>query len=183
MAGGALMPSGSPEWPEARTLRLRALWDEGKSISAIGEELGVTRNSVIGKKNRLVAAGYPLAPRHDPIIRDGVAKRPYQRKPYLRPKQLPLAPLASLVTVVAETRIPTPAPALALTHVVVKPRPRETPLPVRALGRCQFLNGTRPLSFCDKPCVRNQRGLPSAYCAHHYALCCIRVRDRREEAA
>ncbi len=170
------MPAGQPtEWPEARTLRLRELWDEGMPITAIGVELGVTRNSVIGKKNRL-----HLESRPDPIIRDGVAKRPYQRKPYLRPKPLPLAPLAS---VVAETRIPTPVPALALTHVVVKARPRETPLPVRALGRCQFLNGTRPLSFCDKPCVRNQRGLPSAYCAHHYALCCIRVRDRREEAA
>ncbi len=175
------MPSGSPEWPEARTLRLRALWDEGMPVSEIGRQLGVTLNAVVGKSHRL-----HLTPRASPIQPAGSGRKPYKRTPHLkppRPPPLPLAPLASVVAVaalVAETRMPE-APVVARTKVL--PISPETPLPVRALGRCQFLNGTRPLSFCDKPCVLNQRGLPSAYCGHHHARCCIRVRDRREDAA
>ncbi len=159
------MPSGSPEWPEARTLRLRALWDEGMPVSEIGRQLGVTLNAVVGKSHRL-----HLTPRASPIQPAGSGRKPYKRTPHLkppRPPPMPLPPLASVVAVaalVAETVVP-------------------TALPVRVLGSCQWLNGTRPLSFCDKPCVLNQRGLPSAYCGHHHARCFIRVRDRREDAA
>ncbi len=173
------MPSGSPEWPEARTLRLRELWDDGVSVTAIGVELGVTRNSVIGKKNRLVAAGYPLAPRHDPIIRDGVAKRPYQRAPHLRPPKpqpLPLPPLASLVALVAETRIPTPTPAPVVVVEMVQPEPKAAPAPRHpARGECQFISGdTRgKWRFCGEPCVMDARGLPSSWCAKHFRLACV----------
>lgn len=40
-------------WNEARVKRLKELWEAGLSASLIGDELGVTRNSVIGKAWRL----------------------------------------------------------------------------------------------------------------------------------
>ncbi|MGC6536367.1 MAG: GcrA family cell cycle regulator [Candidatus Puniceispirillaceae bacterium] len=40
-------------WTEERLVKLRELWDKGLSISAIGEELGVTRNAIAGKAHRL----------------------------------------------------------------------------------------------------------------------------------
>ncbi len=40
-------------WTEDRLELLRAYWDEGLSISQIGERLGVTRNAVAGKAHRL----------------------------------------------------------------------------------------------------------------------------------
>ena len=40
-------------WTEARLEKLRKLWDQGLSISQIGEELGVTRNAIAGKAHRL----------------------------------------------------------------------------------------------------------------------------------
>ena len=47
------------QWSEAEYNMLRAAWDEGKSASAIGKEMGRTRNAIIGAKHRL-----RLAPRN-----------------------------------------------------------------------------------------------------------------------
>ena len=43
-------------WTEERLEKLRALWEEGLSISQIGERLGVTRNAVAGKAHRSICA-------------------------------------------------------------------------------------------------------------------------------
>ena len=41
-------------WTDERIDRLKAMWAEGKTASAIAEELGgVSRNAVIGKAHRL----------------------------------------------------------------------------------------------------------------------------------
>ena len=40
-------------WTEERLKMLKALWDEGLSISQIGQRLNVTRNAVAGKAHRL----------------------------------------------------------------------------------------------------------------------------------
>lgn len=40
-------------WNKTRIKRLTALWDEGHSAGVIAEELGTTRNAIIGKVHRL----------------------------------------------------------------------------------------------------------------------------------
>ena len=40
-------------WTEERLATLKILWNEGLSISQIGQRLGVTRNAVAGKAHRL----------------------------------------------------------------------------------------------------------------------------------
>jgi GcrA cell cycle regulator len=43
----------APAWTDERISQLRVLWDEGLSASLIGERMGITRNAVIGKADRL----------------------------------------------------------------------------------------------------------------------------------
>jgi GcrA cell cycle regulator len=40
-------------WSDDLIARLRALWDTGRSTTLIGRELGVSKNAVISKANRL----------------------------------------------------------------------------------------------------------------------------------
>lgn len=62
--------SDDVDWNGARVARLRALWAEGLSMSAIGRALGISKNSVVGKVHRL-----HLPSRPSPIRRgEGVAK-------------------------------------------------------------------------------------------------------------
>ena len=67
-------------WTEERLEMLKALWEEGLSISQIGERLGVTRNAVAGKAHRL-----NLRKRQSPI-----AKKPKKAVERETPKALPL---------------------------------------------------------------------------------------------
>ena len=67
-------------WTEERLEMLKALWEEGHSISQIGERLGVTRNAVAGKAHRL-----NLRKRQSPI-----AKKPKKAVEPETPKDLPL---------------------------------------------------------------------------------------------
>ena len=56
------MADDKNSWTDDLLAKLRELWDEGLSISQIGQELGVTRNAIAGKARRL---GLPK--RHPPI--------------------------------------------------------------------------------------------------------------------
>ena len=67
-------------WTEERLEMLKALWEEGLSISQIGERLGVTRNAVAGKAHRP-----NLRKRQSPI-----AKKPKKAVEPETPKDLPL---------------------------------------------------------------------------------------------
>ena len=67
-------------WTEERLEMLKALWEEGLSISQIGERLGVTRNAVAGKAHRL-----NLRKRQSPI-----AKKPKKAVEPETEKDLPL---------------------------------------------------------------------------------------------
>lgn len=44
-------------WTVERVQRLRTLWDSGLSASQVGDDLGITRNAVIGKLGRLGLTG------------------------------------------------------------------------------------------------------------------------------
>lgn len=46
-------------WTDERLEKLKILWEEGLSISQIGEALGVSRNSIAGKAHRM---GLPKRP-------------------------------------------------------------------------------------------------------------------------
>ena len=44
-------------WTEAMILQLRELWAEGQTASKIAEAIGVSRNAIIGKADRLKLSG------------------------------------------------------------------------------------------------------------------------------
>lgn len=57
------------DWSEENIERLRQLWAEGHSTSAIGRMMGCSKNVVVGKAHRL---GLPSRP--SPIVRGGSPK-------------------------------------------------------------------------------------------------------------
>ncbi len=67
-------------WTEERLVLLKKLWDEGLSISQIGEQLGVTRNAVAGKAHRM-----DLKKRQSPITAS--SKKPAKTE---KTEELPL---------------------------------------------------------------------------------------------
>ena len=67
-----------PMWPAARTARLRVLVDEGEmSFGEIALDLGVTRNAVIGKHNRMGLSGVPAKKR----VRMALPPKPVPKPP------------------------------------------------------------------------------------------------------
>ena len=69
-------------WTEERLEKLKALWEQGLSISSIGEELGVTRNAIAGKAHRL-----KLKKRQSPIAQKKAAPK---EEVIEEPTELPL---------------------------------------------------------------------------------------------
>ena len=51
-------------WTDDRLEQLKSLWSKGLSITQIGQEIGVSRNAVVGKVHRM---GLPK--RQSPIMR------------------------------------------------------------------------------------------------------------------
>lgn len=62
-------------WDDAQLGRLRELWNEGVSTSKIGQALGRTKNSIVGKAHRL-----GLEPRNSPIKPRRVGLKPTLRR-------------------------------------------------------------------------------------------------------
>jgi GcrA cell cycle regulator len=156
------------EWPDETVYRLRALWDEGLSITQIGLQLGVSRNAVVGKARRI---GLPHRP--SPIIRDGQPRPPRQNRPG-RPKGPTLPPLRCLDGG-AQRRSPRnqeakmERPTAATSIFIRKPTPCCWP---------EGDPGEPGFRFCEAP---SEIGRP--YCSEHCARAYIRIRDRRDEAA
>ncbi len=128
-------------WTDERVSELTRLWEAGHSASAIGKQLGVSKNSVVGKAHRM-----KLQARPSPIKRDGVKKA---------------RPRASVIVTVPKSPIravPPPEPMSA-------PRPR-----LRHSGKgpdCLWPigdPGDSDFHFCGQAAVA---GKP--YCAAHCA--------------
>lgn len=107
-------------WTDERIEQLRKLWDQGLSASAIGKQLGVSKNAVVGKAHRL-----KLPPRPSPI-RKGT--RPPVRRMAVLPKTLPISHVRA-----------TPAAAPVQRAVPERPAPErlasERPTVERSIGR------------------------------------------------
>jgi len=163
--------------------RLRELHARGYSFSEIGNELGVSKNSVVGKVHRLKLDARPL-----PAALEGVKNKPRATgAPRLRATGVggfQVAPVAHQNLAEASAQ-PGPRAAAASAHVASSPsgnsaagasKPRSQLFPVRG---CQFpmwadkekLLGEEP-RFCDAPARRNEEGRQdSAYCPAHHARC------------
>ena len=163
--------------------RLRELHARGYSFSEIGNELGVSKTSVVGKAHRLKLDARPL-----PAALEGVKNKPRVgssarlRATVVGGFQVATVAHQSLAEASAQ---PGPRAAAASAHVSFLPvansaaeasKPRPQLFLVRG---CQFpmwgdkerLFGEEP-RFCDAPARRNEEGRQdSAYCPAHHARC------------
>ena len=100
--------SGSKVWLDEKVERLKALWAEGESAGRIALDLGLSRNSVIGKVTRLKLAR-----------RESTKTKPWSRSERIqvasKPRRTPDRPR--------------PAPALAADGPSVEPASNTAPRP------------------------------------------------------
>ena len=164
--------------------RLRELHARGYSFSEIGNELGVSKGSVVGKAHRLKLDARPL-----PIALEGVKNKPRR---LLVPARLRAtgaggchgASVAhqSLAEASAQPRPRAAAATAHLSSSLLQPSAAGAPKPRLQLflaRGCQFPmwgDKERPRGedarFCGAPARRNEEGRQdSAYCAAHHARC------------
>jgi GcrA cell cycle regulator len=142
-------------WNEETIAILRSGWAAGKSTAAIGRELHLSKNAIVGKASRLDLDRRPSPLYPDP---EGAPKRVRAVTP--RPKAVkPEAPLPPLPRVVIK-RAPKP-------KIVAPAPPKSTPIPTHRgrVTECCWPCGTpRTPSFhyCDHA---TQPGEP--YCEEH----------------
>lgn len=163
---------GDYDWTEQADSILRKSWADGDHITVIGDKLGTSKGSVIGRVGRL-----GLERRDDPTkVRASVATTKKSSRPIRTPPKNTLQPLASMLA----TPIPPPseqtAPAPGKREA--NPAPREAPpepmavkaprpvvVPQSPELKCECmwpLNDRRPWEFCNQPCAR-------LYCDKHTA--------------
>jgi hypothetical protein len=146
------------------------LWESGYSGSQIATELGVTRNTVMGKVYRLRRRAL-MSYGHDQM-----KSRPDIKValPKAKPKQakIPAKPVAPYVK--RNAWVPTPDPS------VVKPSADGLTFWELKPGMCRYSTSGDSLAtyrFCSKPAVK------SSYCNHHYGICFVppMPKKRREK--
>ena len=196
------------DWTDDLDTTLRRLWADGLTTPKIGQRMGITKNSVIGRARRLglPARGSPIrkqpdqdiAVRNVEILRmsgNGASNRVIAERYGIshvtvhgilktnRPRTSPRATLPPL-----QSRQEPPRRAyvqgrrLEPVRIVEPPAPppvRYEPRPIGA-SCCWPIGEPRTPSFrfCDVPI---ERGKP--YCEEHAKIAYERVRDRREDAA
>jgi GcrA cell cycle regulator len=78
------MSANAPTWTEERLERLKSCFEAGWTCRQIADEIGVSRNSVIGKLNRLNLSRERSGEVRDPTEKDAAKGR--------RPKTVPRGP-------------------------------------------------------------------------------------------
>jgi GcrA cell cycle regulator len=163
-------------WTDARIDQLRKLWDQGLSASAIGKQLGVSKNAVVGKAHRLKLPARPSP------IRKGA--RPPVRRMAVLPKPLgaPLprvAPPPSLERVVERAPVERPTlPAPRAQQQNAGPTRRAA---ARGIKSCLWPigdPGANDFHFCNAEVVPGK-----SYCAEHCARAYITKNRADSEAA
>lgn len=167
-------------WTEERIEQLRKLWDQGLSASAIGKQLGVSKNAVVGKAHRLKLPARPSP------IRKGT--RPPVRRMAVLPK-----PLAAPVIRQAPTPAPSPQ-ARSVPAPGIAPAAARTPASGRAVAAGPARRaaargaksclwpigdpGSNDFHFCGEEAVPGK-----SYCAEHCAKAYITKSRSDSEAA
>jgi GcrA cell cycle regulator len=173
------MAKASP-WTEERLATLRAEWASTASTAEIGRRMGITKSAVIGKAHRL---GLPAREAPANIVSPksrGVVSRPAAFNPELpRARHMkaaspsrPGAASNSGALFSAVERQASSRPERDLPGAVAETPPRR----VFSHKQCQYITSSadRAHLFCEAPVVENAKGRPSAYCAAHFELCCIK---------
>jgi GcrA cell cycle regulator len=158
-------------WTPERIDTLEAQWAAGASVRLIASRLGCTRNTVIGKANRMDlpihigSALHPDAERKRAENKEK-AKAAKSRAPRLRVRRV--APGAGPVA--PSSMPPQPStPGLA-------PVPLRLPLVALEAWQCRYsVTAQAPHVFCGHP-----RQGKSGFCAFHHALCYEPVRARSD---
>jgi GcrA cell cycle regulator len=181
---------GTPAWPDEKVQELRKLWIEGLSTSLIGRQIGLSKNSVVGKAHRL-----GLDARPSPIKRANAATSlpaiPSVPRPIHTLPPLPTFVEPVAVRVVAFQPEPAPAPQRPVTSLKrdvptaatsmftgpVAPRmslvPPQAPHPSRSSCLWPIGEpGTKTFRFCDAGSLPNK-----PYCDEHAKLAYVKPRD------
>lgn len=148
-------------WDDEKIAKLRKMVAAGTKFSAIGAELGVTKNAALGKAHRLGIA-QPARPRCG-RVKQPDARVPSRRLRYPHPTALQVASGAAKVASKSARFLDKPAPAV------------DTP-PDKLLsfedvdhGHCRYIYG-HPFEDSHGYCGREQvPGLP--YCELHVRKC------------
>ena len=160
MPMNATHPEGP--WTDVKVTRLRALWDEGLKTVAIGAELGLSKNAIVGKAHRLGLAARPSP------IKTGEGFRP-SRVPRPRPPKLAeILPLTTVPATPARTRHAlASAPMVANDTRPPRAAGTERAFPAGGADACCWPighPGTSAFRFCE------QARLPAKpYCEAHAA--------------
>jgi GcrA cell cycle regulator len=157
-----------PEWTADTIDRLRNLWSLGHATSAIGRELGVSKNAVVGKAHRL-----KLPPRPSPIRIGHRVGSDVDRSPSRAGRPVGLPALARKTAVVFAPLTVTASPKLAVAEVTPRPA-RTTTLGTHQCSWPIGEPGTAAFHFCAQ---HAEAGRP--YCPQH---CEIAYRARRPRA-
>jgi hypothetical protein len=144
------------------------LWEKGLTSSAIGIQLHMTRNTVMGLVNRLRLRGF-LDFRMSAKTREAMAKPKFktkqQRLPIVIPVKIKPAPEIQYGPSVSD---------LILKNILPKPPKNSIGISLTALKSksCKYpINNSATSSghlFCGEP-----RKELSSYCAEHHAICYV----------
>ena len=155
------------DWTERAIKRLRDLWALGLSTAEIGRHMGISKNAVIGKKNRLKLPGRasPIKPREGavPIRRRG---------PTLPALESVAAPVVVAVEPVTALVVVEEAPPLPLPpRVMFQPR--------KATACCWPFGDPKAADFrfCDATAIPGR-----SYCAEHHAIAYLPARSMAEKS-
>ena len=158
-------------WNDENDARLRELWAQGISGTAIGAAMGLTKNSIIGRAHRL-----KLPKRASPIPQSrGVVSRPAARAAIELPSRAaspsrpragdPRAAVTSALSGVSSSaNLPDAVP-------ITNPEPRR----VFLQKECRFPlwgDKERPTHrYCGAAAVARANGEPSPFCEAHFNRC------------
>lgn len=140
------------QWTDEEIAKLGELWlIPTITTLQIGQALGLSKNSIVGKAHRLNLPG-----RESPIKRLGPGE--VRRSAPRAAKRLPIPTLPSLSSLEAAVVVPPPSmPKLARLPIAAAKPPAA---PVLRNQCCWPLNNGRPWLFCEVACERN-------YCDQH----------------
>jgi GcrA cell cycle regulator len=163
-------------WTDLKIERLRSLWDDGLSASAIGRALNLSKNAVVGKAHRLdlSARPCPIKPLSGPR-----QKRTHKPRVPLPPFSGPVCPAPILDVHEKDTEIGPHMLAAPKASLPVSPPALQ--MSAYRISQCSWPfgdPGTPTFRFCDSPSLP---GKP--YCAAHASRAYVKASSSGRDAA